>query len=163
MIYVKTSQSTITAYVKYGRYTNLYTFMHAIDVALKRVGFGDRFELTGKVAEVKGSPIENEREIPVWVGDTFVAPKPEEPPYLKMKHDTDIAITFCKEIAYLLGVIPTFTSPVPAIKGGWKVEQSKIDLSRNNLTLLWVFADFIAPTCANKLLPIIRMVPIQAQ
>ena len=95
-------------------------------------------------------------------------PTPAEPPYLKFIHDkvkiSDTAITFCKELAYLLGVIPTITSPVPAIKDGWKIEQSKIDLTRNNLTLLWVFADFIAPTtCANKLLPIIRMVPIQAQ
>src|SRR3977135_342416 len=81
-----------------------------------------------------------------------------------MKQDTDVTITFCKELAYLLAVIPTITSPVPAIKGGWKVEQSKIDLARNNLILLWVFADFITPTtCANKLLPIMRMVPIQAQ
>ena len=95
-------------------------------------------------------------------------PTPAEPPYLKFIHDkvkiSDTAVTFYKKIAYLLGVIPTITSPVPAIKDGWKIEQSKTDLTRNNLTLLWVFADFIAPTtCANKLLPIIRMVPIQAQ
>ena len=109
MISVKTSQATLTAYLKYGRYTNLYTFMYAIDTALKRVGYGDRFELTGKVEAFKGSHIENGKEVPVWAGDTYVAPRPEEPPYLKMKQDTDIAITFCKELAYLLAVIPTIT------------------------------------------------------
>ena len=55
MIYVKTSQSTFTAYVKYGRYTNLYLFMHAIDAALKRVGFGDRFDLSDATAEKPGT------------------------------------------------------------------------------------------------------------
>src|SRR3977135_334239 len=56
MIYVKTSHSTNTAYVKYGRYTNLYTFAHAVDIALKRIGFGDRFELADAVAEKPGTP-----------------------------------------------------------------------------------------------------------
>src|SRR3977135_1313511 len=59
MIYVKTGQSTLTAYVKYGRYTNLYPFMQAIDTALARVGYADRFELTGKVEAFKGSHIES--------------------------------------------------------------------------------------------------------
>ena len=56
MIFVKTSQSAFTAYVKNGRYTNLYIFMHAIDAALKRVGFGDRFDLSDATAEKPGTP-----------------------------------------------------------------------------------------------------------
>src|SRR3977135_2118079 len=107
MIYVKTNHSTITAYVKYGRYTNLYTFAHAIDLALKRVGFGDRFELTDAVAEKTRPPAIQAPDslciydkagncVPVITQEAG-PPTPAEPAYLKLKHvaASDIAITFC--------------------------------------------------------------------
>src|SRR3977135_2713989 len=111
MIYVKTRHlALITTYVKYGRYTNLYTFAHAIDQALKRVGFGDRFELTDAVAEKPGTPAIQAPDslriydkagncVPVLTQEAG-SPTPAEPSYLKLKHDnvSDIAITFCKEI-----------------------------------------------------------------
>src|SRR3977135_3787912 len=188
MISVKTRLlALITSYVKYGRYTHLVTFVHAINQALDvehfkyvhktqtddegeslvpYMGCGGRFELTAAVAEKPGTPAIQAPDslciydkagncIPVITQEAG-PPTPAEPPYLKFIHDkvkiSDTAVTFYKKIAYLLGVIPTITSPVPAIKDGWKIEQSKIDLTRNNLTLLWVFPDFITPTtCTNKL------------
>ena len=79
--------------------------------------------------------------------------------------DTDklARIQLCKELAYLLGITPTLTSYLPALKHGWKGDLADVDLSRNNLTMIWIFADFIGTTMvANKRLPLLRLVPIQA-
>ena len=73
-----------------------------------------------------------------------------------------ITIKFCKEIAYMLGLIPLLGLPIPILKGGDKIDVTKIDLYRNSLTMLWVAADFIEPTnVGSDLIPILRMVPIQ--
>ena len=50
------------------------------------------------------------------------------------------------------------------LENNWKTESSKIDANRNNLPLLWVFADFIKPTMFGPtMLPLLRMVPVQAE
>ena len=75
---------------------------------------------------------------------------------------TETTIKFCKEFAYMLGIISNINMPVPIIKLGHKFDLSKIDMYRNTLTILWVFADFIDPTIVGPYLaPILRMVPIQ--
>ena len=139
-------------------------------------GFGGRFKLVDFVPEKPGDPgrqapdglciYDNAGNCKPVMAVEPSPPTPAVPAHLKFESEavfkTETKITFSKEVAYLLGIIPTITTPVPPIANGWKIEQSKIDLNRNNLTLLWVFADFISPTIVgNYLLPIIRMVPIQ--
>ena len=71
-------------------------------------------------------------------------------------------VKLCKEMSYLLGIIPTLTSYVPSLKHHWEGNLEDVDISRNNLTMLWVFADFIGTTMvANMRLPLLRLVPIQ--
>jgi hypothetical protein len=72
------------------------------------------------------------------------------------------SLTFCAELAYLLGIVPKLTSLVPPIYNGKEIYGEDIDLTRNNLTLMWVCADFIHPTMfgphqAN----ILRLAPLQ--
>ena len=72
-------------------------------------------------------------------------------------------IEFCKELSFLLGITSMLTAHIPSLKHGWEIELSNIDLHRNNLTLIWVLADFVGTTMiGNMKLPILRMVPIQA-
>src|SRR3981189_3702387 len=134
-------------------------------------GFGGRFILTEAVEAKAAIPAKwvvsgrGKYKVPWKVADAQ-PPVEAAPAYIKFELSTtsnsETKITFSKEVAYLLGITPTIATAVPAIAGGWKLEQTKVDVNRNNLTLLWVFADFISPTIVgNYLLPIIRMIPIQ--
>ena len=78
--------------------------------------------------------------------------------------EKEFTIVFCKEIACLLGLVPNMSTPIPTTKAGDKIDISKIDLFRNTLKMLWVFADFIEPTMVGPHLSnILRIVPIQAE
>ena len=73
-----------------------------------------------------------------------------------------ITLQFCKELAFMLGLIPNMNSPIPITNAGDKIDATKIDVHRNTLTMLWVNADFIKPTNVGPYLTnILRMVPIQ--
>jgi hypothetical protein len=106
---------------------------------------------------------------PHIVGDYTIDAVQAKPEFLEINfhyQGPKPTITFCGEIALLLGMVPTIYSAVPSIipqEPIWRIETSKIDLDRNNLSILWVCADFIdrvgfGPTT----LPLLRMVPIQA-
>ena len=69
---------------------------------------------------------------------------------------------FCKELAYLLGIIETLSQSIPWIKHGWTIQSTFIDPKRNNLTMLWLFADFVGNTIIGNLqLPLLRYIPIK--
>ena len=71
-------------------------------------------------------------------------------------------ITFCNEIAFLLGIVPRIATEPKPIQRGWKVDLDKVDVGRNNLSLLWVFADFVQQTMVGPyMLPLLRLLPIQ--
>ena len=79
-----------------------------------------------------------------------------------MNTENTSPLVFCNEIAYLLGIIPRIAAPPTPIKGGWKIETSKVNLLKNNLPLIWVMADFVEQTMVGSTrLPILRMVPVR--
>src|SRR3981189_2077215 len=49
-------------------------------------------------------------------------------------------VEFGKEVSFLLGIIPMLTSHIPSLRHGWQTELTNVDLYRNNLTLIWIFA-----------------------
>ena len=74
---------------------------------------------------------------------------------------TDLIVTFCCELAIILGVVESMSLPVPGILPGWSVKVKQIELTKNNLAMLWVFGDFITTTMAGSArIPVLKMVPI---
>ena len=77
------------------------------------------------------------------------------------KASISLAITFCRELALILGVIDNLSLPVPGLLVGWTVPTKKVNIFNNNLAILWVFADFVSTTmAATARIPILKMVPI---
>ena len=73
-----------------------------------------------------------------------------------------ITLKFCKQLAFMLGIVPNMSMNSPITKSGDKIDVTKIDMFRNTLNILWVLAYFIEPTIAGQYLtPLLRMVPIQ--
>src|SRR6266853_2438589 len=72
------------------------------------------------------------------------------------------SLQFCNELAYLMGLIPALTLPVPAITDEWKCDTRSINPHRNNLTRLWMFGDFVQNTIiANLTKPLLRFIPVR--
>ena len=73
-----------------------------------------------------------------------------------------VKIQFCKELAFLLGAIDALTMPLPWLKHSWNTPKENIDPKRNNLSMLWLFGDFVGNTIIGDLqLPMLRFVPIK--
>ena len=71
---------------------------------------------------------------------------------------------FCNELAVMLGMT-SYTSPLSTTIGyGWKTNTSNIDLDRNTVPMLWVFADFVHKIMfGRQMLPLLRMVAMQGE
>jgi hypothetical protein len=70
-----------------------------------------------------------------------------------------LQVRFCPELAFVLGVNDRLYAANPWITSGWSSE--KMDIRRNTLVRLWVFADFIVPTIIGPMkAPILRFVPV---
>jgi hypothetical protein len=185
VIYVEIEGRHEKVHVPPGRYTDKVRFVQAINQTLQvfapvggaGISFSFIAAIPAKPKEMRrvGGELINECS-PYIVGDYTIPPVKAVPEYLAIsyayrlvKNDKKLKVTFCGELAYLLGMVPTVHAPPTPIAAdystpGWKIEARKIDLTRNNLTLVWVFADFIermgfGPTT----LPLLRMVPIQAE
>ena len=73
-----------------------------------------------------------------------------------------VQIQFCKELAFLLGAIDALTMPLRWLKNSWNTPKENIDPKRNNLSMLWLFGDFVGNTIIGNLqLPMLRFVPIK--
>ena len=73
-----------------------------------------------------------------------------------------VQIQFCKELAFLLGTIDALTMPLPWLQNSWHTLKENIDPKRNNLSMLWLFGDFVGNTIIGNLqLPMLRFVPIK--
>ena len=93
------------------------------------------------------------------------------PAHLKFEIETKYAyqagyghteITFCNEVAFLLGMVSKVSTQPAPIKNGWRVDLDKVNVTRNNLSILWVFADFVEQTMVGPhMLPLLRLVPVQ--
>jgi hypothetical protein len=80
---------------------------------------------------------------------------------LKYSASNDLQIKFCPELAFMLGVNDRLYTANPWISSGWSSEQ--MDIRRNTLVRLWVFADFIVPTIIGPMKsPLLRFVPVAA-
>src|SRR5204862_3821937 len=57
------------------------------------------------------------------------------------------------------------STPPKPIQAGWKIEYSQVDVFRNNLRLVWVFADFVKKTMmgGGSMIPLLRLAPIQVE
>src|SRR5438477_7771891 len=70
---------------------------------------------------------------------------------------------FCNELAVTLGMT-SYVAPQTSsdITYGWKTNTSNIDLDRNTVPMLWVFADFVHKIMfGRQMLPLLRMVAMQ--
>src|SRR5277367_2791130 len=73
-----------------------------------------------------------------------------------------VQIQFFKELAFLMGAIDALTMPLPWLKNSWNTPKENIDPKRNNLSMLWLFGDFVGNTIIGNLqLPMLRFVPIK--
>src|SRR5258707_817993 len=74
-----------------------------------------------------------------------------------------LEIQFCTELAHLFGMIETMTAPLPWITAAapmWNMPD--IDIKRNNISKLWMFADFVRNTIIGPLQkPLLRYAPIR--
>jgi hypothetical protein len=72
-----------------------------------------------------------------------------------------LIIQFCQEIAILLGVVDSLSVPIPAILPGWSVNVKDVNILRNNLMMVWIYADFVGTTMlASNRAPLLKTVPI---
>ena len=72
---------------------------------------------------------------------------------------------FCNELAIMLGMT-SYISPLSAsdITYGWKTNTSNIDLERNTVPMLWVFADFVHKIMfGRQMFPLLRLVACKAR
>ena len=75
--------------------------------------------------------------------------------------DMMLAIQFCQELAILLGVVETLNQVVPAIIPGWSVKFKHVNILKNNLTMMWIYANFVATTMIGSTRgQILKLVPI---
>src|SRR5271167_2478914 len=64
-------------------------------------------------------------------------------------------------LVYTLGIIPRLNSVVPTITKDFKFDITNNEINKNNISLMWMFADFIEESIVGEfLLPILRMIPI---
>ena len=72
-------------------------------------------------------------------------------------------LEFCRELAYMMGIIDILSLPVPNLKNDWDTKRDMIDPLRNNLTFIWVMGDFVMPTIVgDRLEPLLRFIPVHA-
>ena len=72
---------------------------------------------------------------------------------------------FCNELAVMLGMTSYVAHQTTSnITYGWKTDTTNIDLDRNTVPMLWVFADFVHKIMfGRQMLPLLRMVAMQGE
>ena len=157
-------------YLATGRYTSKQELIKYINMRFETL-YNDGNYLAFKVRPaVVAEPVrywrhtgaakyESKQCTPYIVGDYTSGPIQAKPEYLELRNleaqpnttgwgrVNKLKITFCPELALLLGIIQHLDSTPPKpILAGWKIEYSQVDVFRNNLRLVWVFADFVKKT-----------------
>jgi hypothetical protein len=188
---VDPQQPDRTLYIPTGRYTSSQTLFSAINNRFQTMyNHGNYLAFDTKPAK-PAVPVRYWRTasaggyeikactVPL-IGDYTTPAEPAEPEYVVLRNLAviqtnyyktgawhaveDLRLTFCNELALLLGIVPRIAAPTVAIKAGWQIETSKIDVHRNNLPMMWVFADFVGKTMfGTAMLPLLRLVPIQVE
>ena len=78
--------------------------------------------------------------------------------------NTLLLLLFCRELALILGITESISAPVSGIFNGWsrKISTVATDLLKNNLTMMWVYGNFIVTTMIGSIRDqILKQVPIQ--
>src|SRR5271156_5807111 len=75
-----------------------------------------------------------------------------------------LSITFCKQIAVILGILPLASiGRIPLIVRGWRSDISKIGMTRNTIPSLWVYGDFVVTSMiGDRRDNILKVLPITA-
>ena len=132
------------------------------------------------------------RQIYRWCEDVIIEPPPSPPPPQPSTTTTTMQQTsgrlilyeessgnillyytsksksklkFSKEMAYTLGIIDRFGESNPWLLDGWWTRQiDSFIISRNNVSMLWIFADFIeCMTVGDKSLPLLKVIPVDVE
>jgi hypothetical protein len=75
--------------------------------------------------------------------------------------NTELMLTFCKELAIILGIVASQNFPSPTIMPGWSKKVKDMDMAKNNLRMLWIYGDFVGTTMLGEVrAPLIKYVPI---
>ena len=76
--------------------------------------------------------------------------------------NTRLCIYFCRAIAVLLNIISRPGENIPVIIPGWYTLITNVNVFKNNLPIMWIYADFIHTTMLGpKKDQLLKMLPIQ--
>src|SRR6266853_4270486 len=82
--------------------------------------------------------------------------------YMFTSNYKDATLLFNKNLAYVLGIIPTLAYNPKPIEMSFLLDDS-IDLSRNYLAALWIYADFTIPIMmGSECAPLLAVVPVNS-
>jgi len=154
-------------YMRPGKYDTLKAYVDELNVAVSAMLYTARvskddiaFKLEKR--EKQSAEIDEKTEKPKTkevLELTFQIPTVT---YATLPTFPKLVLEVSPAIGYSLGITNLLSIKVPNITNGWSLDVTDADVAKNNVTLLWVFADFIQPTMAgDQLFPILRMFPIQ--
>ena len=78
--------------------------------------------------------------------------------------NTLLLLVFCRELALILGITESLSKPVSGIFNRWtrKISTLATDLLKNNLTMMWIYGNFVVTTMIGSIRDqILKQVPIQ--